>query len=303
MSKPPAPPYIPAKHTGGRQDRIDRIVMHGTVSNTECGGALAIARYFLNPSYVSSAHYVVDPCNEYQCVYDHTIAWHDGTNTNSIGVELCDLVEGPLERWDGAEHSAMLERAADLVRQLCEAYGIAKRKLTPAQIRAGEKGICGHDDMRDAFPGSTSHWDPGAFPWDRFIALINNTSDTEEPFMSLTPMPAGGKLRPGGADELAYTSLSVPLVDRERELVVAPGTGGSAGVHIDTINTWKTITADQAEQRWGASVTRPGGFGSLGKDMWVHRHTSLRLVIPPGVGKIDIVYASDTAWSLALAPL
>ena len=42
MSKPPAPPYIPAKHTGGRQHRIDRIVIHGTVSNTECGGALAI---------------------------------------------------------------------------------------------------------------------------------------------------------------------------------------------------------------------------------------------------------------------
>ncbi|MBB3665260.1 N-acetylmuramoyl-L-alanine amidase CwlA [Prauserella sediminis] len=56
--------------------------------------------------------------------------WHDGTNANSIGVELCDLVEGALERWDGAEHSAMVERAANLVRQLREAYGIPKRKLT-----------------------------------------------------------------------------------------------------------------------------------------------------------------------------
>ena len=185
MAVPPSPPYIPAKHQGGHQASIDRIVIHGTVSRTYCGGAKAIARYFQDPTYVSSAHYVVDPCSEFQCVYDHTVAWHDGTNTNSIGIELCDLVEGPLSRWDDKPHQAMLVRAARLVRQLCLAYGIPMRKLTPAQIRAGQKGICGHADMRDAFPGSTSHWDPGAFPWGRFIGLVNQN---------------GGGAAPGGDD-------------------------------------------------------------------------------------------------------
>lgn len=177
MTAPPSPEYIPAKHQGGRQDVIKRIVIHGTVSRTYCGGAKAIARYFQNPTYVSSAHYVVDPCEEYQCVYDHTIAWHDGTNTNSIGVEMCDPVEGSITRWDGGPHQKMLIRTANLVRQLCLAYDIPMRHLTPAQIRAGEKGICGHVDMRDAFPGSTSHWDPGAFPWARFLSLVREEDD------------------------------------------------------------------------------------------------------------------------------
>jgi len=177
MTAPPSPEYIPAKYQGGRQDVIERVVIHGTVSRTYCGGARAVANYFQNPTYVSSAHYVVDPCEEYQCVYDHTIAWHDGTNTNSIGVELCDPVEGLLSRWDDEDHQLMLARAAALVRQLCLAYDIPMRYLTIAQIRAGEKGICGHNDMRIAFPGSTSHWDPGAFPWDRFISLVNEEDD------------------------------------------------------------------------------------------------------------------------------
>jgi N-acetyl-anhydromuramyl-L-alanine amidase AmpD len=173
MAEPPSPPYIEAKYKGGYQSSIDRLVIHGTVSETYSGGAKAIAEYFANPSRVSSAHYVVDPDYVYQCVYDHTIAWHDGTNTNSIGIEMCDLVEGPLSRWESIPHQAMLRRTAALVRQLCLAYSIPMRLITPAQIRNGEKGICGHDDMRDAFPGSTSHWDPGKFPWAEFIQLVN----------------------------------------------------------------------------------------------------------------------------------
>lgn len=178
MPEAPSPPYIPAKYQGGHQSVIRRVVIHGTVSKTYCGGALAIARYFQDPDYVSSAHYVVDPCEEYQCVYDHVVAWHDGTNFESIGIELCDLVgdsEGkplPLARWSDDPHTRMLRRAAALVRQLCLAYDIPMRRLTPEQIRRGEKGICGHNDMRLAFPGSTSHWDPGQFPWDRFLQLV-----------------------------------------------------------------------------------------------------------------------------------
>ncbi|MCR3719125.1 MULTISPECIES: N-acetylmuramoyl-L-alanine amidase [Prauserella salsuginis group] len=178
MAKPPSPPYVPAKHTGGKQTRLDRIVLHSTVSDTKRGGARAIARYFQNPTYVSSAHYVVDPGEVIQTVWDHTIAWHDGTNVNSIGVEMCDRPRRVPGRWQGRQHKQMLDRTADLVRQLCLAYDIPMRKLTPAQIRAGEKGICGHADMRDAFPGSTSHWDPGHFPWRRFIRLVNRNGAT-----------------------------------------------------------------------------------------------------------------------------
>ncbi|OLT46499.1 hypothetical protein BJF85_16785 [Saccharomonospora sp. CUA-673] len=116
-------------------------------------------------------------------------------------------------------------------------------------------------------------------------------------------MDPGGTLRPGGADGVAWRAVPVPFVGRERELLISPGEGEAAGVHIDTINTWKTINANQAAARWGASTSNPGGVGPLGRNMWVHRHASLRLVIPPDVGKIDVGYASDTSWSLTVAPI
>lgn len=188
MVKPPEPPYIPARWQGGKQHVLVRIVLHGTVSPTEEGGARNVAEYFQHTDRQSSAHYVRDPYETIQCVYDHTVAWHDGTNVTyrngigygSIGYELCDWVADkdgnplPLSRWDKPLHQSMLEGAAQDVRQLCLAYDIPMRWLTPKQIRMGWKGICTHRDMRDAFPGSTSHWDPGAFPKERFIKMIQN---------------------------------------------------------------------------------------------------------------------------------
>lgn len=182
----PAPPFIAAKYHGGGQSSIDRIVIHGTVSPTVTGGALAVAHYFQNPPSEVSAHYIVDPATEYQCVFDHTIAWHDGTNTNSIGVELCDPVDGPAERWQDGPHQEMLARAASLVRDLCLSYGVPIVKLSGADIRAGHHGICGHVDMRDAFPNSTTHYDPGpAFPWGQFMSLVAGGTPPQED--DLTP--------------------------------------------------------------------------------------------------------------------
>lgn len=188
---------IRAKYHGGRQSRIDRIVLHSTVSRTVDGGAESIARYFQNPTYVSSAHYVTDPSNVVQCVPDDTIAWHDGTNTNSIGVEMCDDPSGGGARWSDDAHRGLLRTTASLVRDLCRRHSIPMRRLTPAQVRAGHRGICGHDTMRDAFPGSTSHWDPGEFPWAEFIGLVNG---------STTPKPS----RRNAVANL-YTSGEMPM--------------------------------------------------------------------------------------------
>lgn len=177
MAKPPSPPYIAAKYQGGAQ-KPKRIVLHSTVSKTKRGGAKAIATYFRDPTYPSSAHYVVDPYDVYQCVKDHTQAWHDGHNQDSLGVEMCDMPhKTSQERWKDEPHKLMLARTAKLVRQLCQAYDIPMDKITPAEIRAGRRGIHGHADTRDAFPGSTSHWDPGAFPWSEFIRLVKEGGD------------------------------------------------------------------------------------------------------------------------------
>jgi N-acetyl-anhydromuramyl-L-alanine amidase AmpD len=171
-----SPPFIAARWHGGPQQTINRIVIHGTVSPCQTGGARAVARFFATETNQTSAHYVVDPDEVIQCVGDHTIAWHDGVNTCSIGVELCDPVDGPAARWQDQPHRNMLARAATLVRYLCDAYTVPRVKLSAAQVRAGQRGICGHVDIRDAWPAATTHYDPGtAFPWNQFMQLVNGS--------------------------------------------------------------------------------------------------------------------------------
>ncbi len=170
---PPKAPYIRARWFGDRTNKpIKRIVMHGTVSACRPGVAKAIAQYFARTERKASAHYVVDPAEVYQCVYDSYVAWHDGTNFHSLAVEMCDPVEGPKERWNDEPHRQMLRRAARLVAELCLAYDVPARYIGPVRVRLGRKGITTHNVMRLAFPKSTTHWDPGKWPRRRFMRLV-----------------------------------------------------------------------------------------------------------------------------------
>lgn len=169
----PAYPYAgPAAHYGAARNKpIKRIVIHGTVSKCKPGMAQIIARYFRITDRYASAHYVVDPREVLQVVWDSFIAYHAPPNSNSLGIELCDEVEGKVERWAEEYHRRTLRKAARLTAELCLAYGIPTRKIGPIGLRLGRRGICGHDDVSKAW-GQTDHWDPGAFPWDLFITMV-----------------------------------------------------------------------------------------------------------------------------------
>ena len=172
---PPNPPYVgPAAHTSAGDNKpISRIVIHGTVSPCEPGGARNIAAYFRSKSAGGSAHYVVDPAEEVQVVYDGVVAWHAPPNSGSIGVELCDRQKGRGSRWSNPDHAAMLARAAVLVARLCLAYDVPIVRLSVADLKAGKNGICGHVDVSHAFR-QTTHTDPGdGFPWDAFVAQVH----------------------------------------------------------------------------------------------------------------------------------
>lgn len=171
---PPSPPFIAARHHGGSQTP-KAIVMHGTVGPDNAGQARSIANWWHgSTSPVTSAHYVVDPKEVIQCVGDHTIAYHCGHNTGSIGIEMCDEEQGPASRWSDADSTAIIKRAATLAAQLCLAYGIEARRPSIAELKSkGPHGIYGHNDSRLAF-GQTTHSDPIDFPWDKFISLVKS---------------------------------------------------------------------------------------------------------------------------------
>ena len=166
--------FVQAAKHGGTQTRVIRIVIHGTVSPCERGGAKNVARYFQSSSAGGSAHYVVDPGETVACLKETVVAWHAPPNTGSIGVELCDPQKGSSSRWRDDNHEAMLKRAAALVRQIAARWNIPLRRLTVAEVKAGKHGICGHVDVSKAF-SQTDHTDPGSgFPWDHFMALVRD---------------------------------------------------------------------------------------------------------------------------------
>lgn len=170
--KAPAPPYRPALHRSpGHNKPIHRIVIHSTVSPSKPGQAHVVARYFQTVAAGGSAHYVVDPLEVVQSVLDDEIAWHAPPNANSLGVEMCDMPSRLPGRWVLPGPRAVLRRTARLTAELCLAYGVPMDKLTVADLKAGRHGICGHADVSQAFHQST-HWDPGYFPWRRFLKLV-----------------------------------------------------------------------------------------------------------------------------------
>jgi len=171
---PPSPPFIGARYKGGSQTP-KAIVIHGTVSSDNAGTARNIANWWAGPtSPVTSCHYVVDPKEIIQSVGDHTVAYHCGSNSNCIGVELCDEQTGPASRWSDADSTAILKRVARLVAELCLAYNIEVKRPSVADLkRKGKHGIYGHNDSRLAF-GNTSHTDPRDFPWAKFLDMVKD---------------------------------------------------------------------------------------------------------------------------------
>ncbi len=178
-------PFIQAAHvSAGSNLPVNRVVIHGTVSPCVPGNARGVAQYFQSPGSGGSAHYVLDPAEVVQCVAEAAVAWHAPPNRNSIGVELSDPQVGDPARWGDPNHEAMLRLAAQVTRWLCDKYQIPLVKLSPADLLAGARGICGHVDVSNAWH-QTDHTDPGpAFPWNRFMQYV-----TSGPAVTPTPAP------------------------------------------------------------------------------------------------------------------
>jgi len=169
----PAPRYAgPARHsTAGSNKPINRIVLHSTVSPCRSGQAQKTADYFKSSSAGGSAHYVVDPYETVQCVFDGVIAWHAPPNAHSLGIEMCDMPDMRMGRWKDAEHRLMFRRAAELVAELCLAYDVPPWYVSARGLARGKRGVTTHAQVSQAFRQST-HWDPGAWPRLSFMRAV-----------------------------------------------------------------------------------------------------------------------------------
>jgi hypothetical protein len=162
-----------------------RLVVIHTAEGARTTGELA--NYFSGPVEASSHAGIDDTKIEQYLPYDRAAWTMLAANPIADQVELCGFAAWTRDQWL-TQHAAMLTLAAQWIRERCLARGIPIRKLAPAQLAAGEAGVCGHVDwtvgMRDG-----THTDPGNdFPWDVVIAAAAGTPPTP---VAPTPLPAG----------------------------------------------------------------------------------------------------------------
>jgi N-acetyl-anhydromuramyl-L-alanine amidase AmpD len=173
-------PFVPAKYQlKGRKRAVRLVVIHSTESLEVEGGAVEVAHYFQHPSRPGSSHVVVDDKDVVQCVRDSdTAAGAAGANQDGIHIEQVGKADQTPLEWDDPYSRAVIKNCANVTAQYCMKFDIPIRRLTVKQIRAGEKGICGHADISQAYPG-TGHYDPGPnYPWTEFLNEVQTFYDS-----------------------------------------------------------------------------------------------------------------------------
>ena len=162
--------------------RIDFIVIHDMEWPERPTTAEECARFFANlpPDRKASAHYNVDSDSIVQSVRENDIAYHAPPNTHSIGIEHAGYARQTRAQWLDDYGQSMLLLSAGLVAELLVKYDLPLEFLSPADLRAGRRGITTHNNVSKAW-GQTSHTDPGeGFPDDWYIDRVREALTQED---------------------------------------------------------------------------------------------------------------------------
>lgn len=167
----------PKSWTNANRSSVQLIVIHTTQGSYHGQSAEDGAAYDARRTDGVSTHYFHDDNSTVQCVRTEDVAHHARSqgNKRGIGHELCGRAEWDNE-WSNSYATAMLKRAAKQAARDAHKWEIPVKHLTVAQVDAGNKGFCGHNDVTKAFPedGGT-HTDPGPdFPWSTFLDMVRD---------------------------------------------------------------------------------------------------------------------------------
>lgn len=159
------------RHKGRNGSKPRLCVMHTMEAAEGSNTAENVARYFQTAK--ASAHWCGDNDSRVRVVVDTDTAWTaPGANHDGLQYELAGYAKQTAADWADQYSIDALEIAAISFAEWSLKFDIPIRKLSVAQVRAGERGFCSHDDVSKAY-GKSTHWDPGPnFPWPYFLGRV-----------------------------------------------------------------------------------------------------------------------------------
>jgi hypothetical protein len=188
----------PKSWTDANRTAVQLIVIHTTEGSEGPTSAEDGAGYDQRRTDGTSTHFFHDADSTVQCVRtaDQAHAARAQGNRRGIQHELCGRAGQGAAGWDDQVSQGTLRQAAKQCARDAKKWGIPVRRLTVAQVAAGDKGICGHVDITHAFPQDNgTHTDPGPnFPWSQFLDLVRaEMEDDVTPDELLGYDPGDGK--------------------------------------------------------------------------------------------------------------
>jgi N-acetyl-anhydromuramyl-L-alanine amidase AmpD len=168
----------PKSWTDANRTQVQLVVIHATEGSEHAQSAEDGASYDQERTDGTSTHYFHDSDSTVQCVRTEDQAHAARTQGNKRGIQH-ELCADAADTWNDSYHQAVLRRAAKQAARDAKKWGIPIKKLSPAQVSAGNKGFCGHADITYAFPEDNgTHTDPGSnFPWSQFLAMVEDEGD------------------------------------------------------------------------------------------------------------------------------
>lgn len=179
------------------------VVIHTAEGATSAAG---LGGYFGTTAAASSSHVGIDADGVIQYVPYTRQSWtlRNG-NPISENAELCGFASMTRTEWlsetdvtrefiPGKGRKTvrrprqMLRHAAAWTALRCAENKVPLRKLDPADVDAGQRGVIGHADWTLSRVGQGTHTDPGpGFPWDVFLADVQRFANTNTLKDDMTP--------------------------------------------------------------------------------------------------------------------
>jgi hypothetical protein len=202
------------------------LAVHTTEGTSYTAAGLRDADWWTGSSHaIADTRTLLTPAEG--CVsYDRASWTLRSGNPWSDNIELVAMAGWTRAQW--LERPGLLDNCARWLADRSTARGIPLVKLTPAQYRAGGRGVIGHHDHTVGYADGT-HWDPGPnFPWDIVLDKARGFAANEEE--DLTPAES----------QMLKDTLAEVMATRRQDLVQL---SGSVNRVLAAINTQAIVDA------------------------------------------------------------